>query len=333
MKRIMMLYMIAVLLISGTVGYAQCVSMDSAFYTHEQLMEDAQALCAQYANFVELERIGVSADQREIIALRIGNRAAEHRFIVQAAIHGREYINSLIAMLQAENLLEELYSGKLNLDQNAFCIYIVPMMNPDGVSLSQFGIDAIRDADLKKSLRQICSREAQADNYWKRWKANAEGVDLNRNFPQFWQEYIGNAAPSSEKYKGQAPVCAPETQAILALIEKVDPDCVISYHSAGNCVYWEYGCSGDTWQKNAELALIASIVTGYPMQSCYANGQDAAGCSDYMVLTQNRAAITIENGSGACPLEDGAIASIWRANRYLLPALIRHYTTEAYSDT
>ena len=74
MKRIMMLCMIAVLLISGTVGYAQCVSMDLAFYTHEQLMEDAQALCAQYANFVELERIGVSADQREIIALRIGNR-------------------------------------------------------------------------------------------------------------------------------------------------------------------------------------------------------------------------------------------------------------------
>ena len=333
MKRIMMLCMIAMLLISGMAGYAQCVSMDSAFYTHEQLMEDAQALCAQYANLVELECIGYSADQREIIALQIGNRAAEHRFVVQAAIHGREYINSLIAMLQAEDLLEELHAGKLNSDQNAFCIYIVPMTNPDGVSLSQFGIDAIRDADLKKSLQQIYNREAQANDYWKRWKANAEGVDLNRNFPQFWQEYTGSTAPSSEKYKGQAPASAPETQAILALIEKVDPDCVISYHSAGNCVYWEYGCSGDTWQKNAELALTASIVTGYPMQSCYANGQDAAGCSDYMVLTQNRAAITIENGSGACPLEDGAIASIWRANRYLLPALIRHYTTEAYSDT
>ena len=72
-------------------------------------------------------------------------------------------------------------------------IHFVPMTNPDGVSLSQFGIDAIRSDALKQVIRDCYTRDVNLkrtadsfETYLTKWKANAGGVDLNYNFPYGW---------------------------------------------------------------------------------------------------------------------------------------------------
>ena len=67
-------------------------------------------------------------------------------------------------------------------------VWLVPVANPDGVA-----------AGLR---------------------CNANGVDLNRNYPFEWQPRDG----------GPAPLTEPETQALAALVEQLRPDVVIWVH-------------------------------------------------------------------------------------------------------
>src|SRR5699024_7698405 len=121
----------------------------------------------------------------------------------------------------------------------------------------------------------------QRAEFWKRWKANASGVDLNRNFSAGWQEYQGAPLPGPEKYKGPHPASEPDTRAILAAARDAPVCCVISLHSSGNLIYWDYGSSGNMHQHETALARLLSTATGYPADSVQKDTADAAGCSDY----------------------------------------------------
>ena len=100
----------------------------------------------------------------------------------------------------------------------------------------------------------------------------------------------------------------------------------ISYHSTGSVIYWDYGSSGEVYEKDAELAGLVSSLTGYERSSSVQSAQDAAGCSDYFVLKEYIPSVTIENGYSACPIGIEEFPSIWASNAELLPALAYNYS-------
>ena len=108
----------------------------SKTYSPAQCERELKALHEHYPDQTELSRIGTSVLGQPIWALSFGAAAetAKTRVLVQAGMHGREWINVQIAMAQIEDYLgQEQYAALLR----ETALVFVPMCNPDGVRIAQ----------------------------------------------------------------------------------------------------------------------------------------------------------------------------------------------------
>ena len=243
---------------------------------------------------------------------------------MQGAIHAREYMTPLVMMSQLEYALAFYDTGHYNYKSIAdmlkkVAIHFVPMTNPDGVSLSQFGIDAIRSDALKQVIRDCYSRDVNLkrtadsfETYLTKWKANAGGVDLNYNFPYGWDELATKLTePSSASYKGPAPFSEPESQALAKLADQYPWAITVSYHSQGQVIYWTTSSNGAEMASNT-LAEAVSVMTGYRMDSSDGKG----GFKDWM---QSRSGavpgVTLEVGKTPCPVPFSEFPQVWKQNK------------------
>ena len=107
-------------------------------------------------------------------------------------------------------------------------LWLVPSMNPDG----QAG-----------DVRQ-----------------NVNGVDLNRNFPENWSP-LGE--PGFWQYAGPSAASEPETQAMLFLSDRVQPQLTLWYHQDLFRINPASGLDGEIRRRYAELTGLPIIeVTG-----------------------------------------------------------------------
>lgn len=309
------------------------VQVSNLKYSYDQMQQDLAALQERYPGQMVVDSLGTTADGRDITEVILGDVDAEHHILIQATMHAREYMNTVLAM----NQIEDYLSGSENrsyADQTwkeifeNVCLHIIPMVNPDGVTISQDGVDGISDDGLKSRLEEcyqtdLANGKGSSDitQYFRTWKANAEGVDLNRNFDAGWDTYIGASGPSAECYKGTAPASEPEAQAVLSVAQNYDLDCCIAYHSYGNLIYWNYGSQGTVLDADQRLAQCVSDVTGYEMHSTVQDSTDAAGCSDYFVLNLGIPAVTIENGGSECPMPIEEYQPMYQRNQDLWAAV------------
>lgn len=309
------------------------VQVSNLKYSYDQMQQDLAALQERYPGQMVVDSLGTTADGRDITEVILGDVDAEHHILIQATMHAREYMNTVLAMNQIEDYLSGL-ENRSYADQTwkeifeNVCLHIIPMVNPDGVTISQDGVDGISDDNLKSRLEEcyqtdLANGKGSSDitQYFRTWKANAEGVDLNRNFDAGWDNYIGASGPSTECYKGTAPASEPESQAVLSVAQNYDLDCCIAYHSYGNLIYWNYGSQGTVLDTDQELAQCVSGVTGYEMHSTVQDSTDAAGCSDYFVLNLGIPAVTIENGGSECPMPIEEYQPMYQRNQNLWAAV------------
>ena len=265
---------------------------------------DLQYFKKIYSNNIELNIIGTSHDDRDIYEVILGKSNNKKNVLIHAGIHGREYLTSLLIMKQIEYYLKnyenEEYCGIKYRDLfNSVTFHLIPMVNPDGITISLIGIKGIRSEKLKDFIYECYYNDLNArytcdrfKNYLKKWKANAIGVDLNRNFDAGWNELNQSKKCSFANYKGKCCNSEPESKALVNLVNKYNFISTVSYHSSGNLIYWDYR---DSLVKNecSELADLISSVTGYTKEKSDYYGRNGEGftlfqkISGKLIITPN----------------------------------------------
>ncbi len=198
-------------------------------------------------------------EKRNIRFIEIGN--GKHTTLIFGAFHGSEPLSAELAIRFAEYLFDE-YKNELNSR-----VIIVPIVNPDG---------------LTQGVR-----------------TNANGVDINRNFPtKNWKRKM----KFRKHLPGKYPASEPETKAVIKLIKKFKPDRIVSIHTPLRLINYD--------GPARELAIRMAMLNGYPV------GKDIGyptpgSLGNYTGTEKNIPTITLE-------LPRKSFQKIWDENREAL---------------
>lgn len=301
------------------------IDLSTTLYSYQKMENDLQLLAGYYPQYMTLDTAGVTtADGRNLYVIYFGNQNASRQIFICAATHAREYMTAQLVMKQLEYYCAHYEDGSYNgtayrdIFENT-CFVIVPMVNPDGVSISQFGEEGLNREDLRQNLKAIYESDKNGgytdeayDTYLTRWKANGMGVDLNRNYSPGWESVTDRTAPSSGLYKGTQPGSEAESQALMNIVDGLsNPLLAISYHSYGSLVYWQYGQAEPLWSKNQQLAAHVEALTTY-YQAGYSN---EAGFSNWCVNVKGIPSVTVETGLVPTPLPLDQFELLWSQNK------------------
>lgn len=236
----------------------------------------------------QLLQIGQSVLDEPLWLVRVGN--GTRPIHVNACVHANEWLTSWIVWDGLMHLLETEYAYLLS----QCTIDFVPMVNPDGANLSI---------------------EGRTD-----WKANANGVDLNDQFPAGWlveknrrQVFL----PCSQDFAGNLPLSEPEAQALVKLVRQSDYQSVMSVHSQGEEIYWNYRNYEPSY--SSEWASKLAEASGY---TAVALSNSDAGFKDWFIQEYARPGFTVEVGMGRNPLPLSDFHDICQRFRVLLKKFI-----------
>lgn len=302
------------------------IDQNPAVYTYEDLVSDTEILKSCYASVFSVNSLGETVDGRQILHFVIGDKEASRKILITGGIHAREYITCQLVMKQTISFLEHLSNGDSYGDISYedllrdTAIHVICMVNPDGISISQLGLDGVQTDAVRENLSQIAQLDGASladSTYLKRWKANANGVDLNRNFDALWDSYADPAGhPSSDHYKGTAPGCEIESAALIQLTLQQQFTRTISYHTQGDVIYWYFGQEGDLYDQTLSFANTIAATTGYPLDADY-QSLDPAGYKDWAIQNQGIPSLTIEVGLQDSPVPAEQFATIWAENQFV----------------
>lgn len=303
----------------------------SSLYTYGEFQRDMAALQKNAGAAFRVDEIGQTVDGNKLYDFRVGNPAAERHLLVFGGIHAREYITAQLVMRQLVQLLsDQSTNGSYeNIAVRELLsnteIHFIPMANPDGISISQLGLEGLHTEAVRETVRQIAAKDGKAltESYLRQWKSNANGVDLNRNFDALWESYndhLGHA--SADHYKGIAPECELESKALADLTRQFQFDATLSYHTQGEVIYWNFGQEGELKNMSLLLANRVSELTGYRLDGNF-QALDTAGYKDWAISKLGIPSLTIEAGHGGNPVDPAQMDAIWRENRDVVPMTLK----------
>ena len=287
-------------------------------YSYSDMMADLRALKNRYPDRVRIVTIGKTFWGEDIPAVRLG-KPASRSILVDGSIHAREYMSTLLIMRQIEYYLarpDETYGGKkISSILDSCNIWFIPMVNPDGVYLSQNGVGSITNSTRKKELLEI---NGGSSNFTK-WKANGRGVDLNRNFSAGWYVDPKHKTADSEGYGGTNPLSEKESKTLVNFLKNYPVRATLNYHTRGNYMYWSYGQTGARRSRDLALAKKISSLTGYWLYKEAEAGSKSGGFMDYFIQQYKLPSFTLELGPSSqdAPQTIDKFSDIWRRNKHV----------------
>lgn len=288
----------------------------NVFYTSQLNEVVIQELKKKYP-FLTIGAIGTSVLGNPIPYLKIGS--GTKKVFYNAAFHANEWITTPVLLKFVEELSEAYAMGQrlgtvdVNWLLKSVQLYVVPMVNPDGVDLVN---GVIWEPGVLRKTEEIAAGYPDIP-YPSGWKANIRGVDLNLQFPAEWQMARkikfaqGFTTFAPRDFVGEGPLTEPESLAVYNFTLQNDFSLILAYHSQGEVIYWKF--LDYEPPRSREIALYFGEVSGYtveetPVTSGY------AGYKDWFIQYYNRPGYTIEVGKGENPLPIEQFDQIYKDN-------------------
>lgn len=288
-------------------------------YTYDVLTVNLQGLKARYP-FLQVSNTGSSVLGRTLFTLRLGT--GPNQVFYNAAHHALEWITSPVLMKFAEDFLKAYASGVPLGGYNVrdlwtqSSIFLVPMVNPDGIDLVVNGLSP--ENPFYKDL--IVWNKGSTD-FSTDWEANVHGVDLNHNYDAGWEQSkeqeaaLGITGPGPTRYSGPSPLSEPESRAMARFTRSHDFRLVLAYHSQGRVIYWNFRNMAPPEARVIGENL--SQISGYALEEA-TGPASVAGYKDWFTQEYHRPGYTIEVGSGTNPLPISQFDEIYRENLGML---------------
>ncbi len=257
-----------VLIINGTEIKSEKIKDTYQYYNYQNMTALLQELYVNNSDIMILKSLGKTYENRDIWLVKISDNASidedEPGVLLMGAHHGNEkpsyevliyFIKHIVENYRLNNtdndndgfINEDIidgydndFDGKIDEDPsedrvrdavNSTQIFIIPMVNPDGV-----------EADSRKNC---------APNYGMfgfRKKITSYGVNLNRNYGYKWNYqflfplrfHILNIIDSTFNYRGEKPFSEKETQAVKNLVDNRNISISLSYHSYSEVMFYPW---------------------------------------------------------------------------------------------
>lgn len=278
-------------------------------YDYRRMNRDLEILDENF-NIIESFTIGDSLMDKQIPCVRIGQ--GKTKILLAGAFHGLEYLTSAFLVKFLSELIvhimtrQKMFGYDTERIFSEASIYVVPMVNPDGVDIAIHGID------ITNPYHRALISMVGIHSFNRVWQSNARGVDLNHNYDAKWSMVIDK--PSPTKYGGKYPESEPETRAVAELIRRENFDMLLTYHSQGKEIYYDF--DGMENKRAFEVAKKMAEESGYEV--CKPEGTAAfGGCKDWFIKEYGRLGFTVEIGSGQNPLPMSMLDDIYEENAKL----------------
>lgn len=185
------------------------------YHTYTTLTSDIQAYASAYPAVTQLISLGKSVQNRDIWALKITDNPAVQEDEPELRYSGSMHGDEPVGMENSFYFIDYLLTGygtdtrATNL-VNSTEIWVIPNMNPDGLTLNQ--------------------------------RYNANGVDLNRDFPEFTTGNFGNAFDGPPAvFTGRAP----ETVAMMQFSLAHSFSLSANFHTGALVANYPYDTNGN----------------------------------------------------------------------------------------
>lgn len=171
----------------------ELMKIDFAYHNFNQMTELLKNVSARFPDLVHLYSLGNSVQGRPLWAVMVSRNVRENKLLkpnikLVANMHGNEAVGrELLLQLLVYLVNANPTNARVGSLLDSAYVHLVPSMNPDGFELSFEG---------------QCTTS--------KGRANANGFDLNRNFPDFFS--FENYDPEREQ---------PETRAIRVWLDKI----------------------------------------------------------------------------------------------------------------
>jgi hypothetical protein len=188
--------------------------------------------------------IGTSVEGRPLARFELGPED-KPAILLTALMHGVEAVGAMALLDLVEHLSDRSHPIARSVLSKSRMV-VIPIVNPDAYAANM-------------------TKLARGERAWQR--CNANGVDLNRNFPRLTTNrlahpFSGSRFRLSPHYIGEHALSEPESRAVRATAVETRPTLSLAFHSFGNLILYPWAYTDSENPRASVYRELARVMIG-----------------------------------------------------------------------